>query len=65
MGGIVYDIIFNKGYDSGLGYVIVGVLGTLGFLQMKENWKGAAGLGGAATGVAILPTIITTLGFIL
>ncbi|MFD1620488.1 hypothetical protein [Thalassotalea marina] len=64
MGAQAYDIIFNKGYDSGLGYVIAGAMGLWGFLQLKSNWKETAGYGAGATGVALLPGIVTTLGFV-
>jgi len=63
MGGQAYDIIFNKGYDSGIGFVIAGAMGLWGFMQLKSNWKETAGYGAGATGVALLPGIVTTLGF--
>jgi hypothetical protein len=63
MGGQAYDIIFNKGYDSGMGYVIAGAMGLWGFMQLKSNWKETVGYGAGATGVALLPGIVTTLGF--
>jgi len=63
MGGQAYDIIFNKGYDSGIGFVIAGAMGLWGFMQLKSNWKETAGYGAGATGVALLPNIVTTLGF--
>ncbi len=63
MGGQAYDIIFNKGYDSGFGFVIAGAMGLWGFMQLKNNWKETAGYGAGATGVALLPSIVTTLGF--
>lgn len=63
MGAQAYDIIFNKGYDTGFGYIAAGMLGLYAFLQLKNNWKEAAGYGAGATGVALLPGIVTTLGF--
>lgn len=64
MGGQAYDIIFNKGYDSGIGYIAAGMMGLYAFMQLKNNWKESAGYGAGATGIALLPGIVTTLGFV-
>ena len=63
MGAQAYDIIFNKGYNSGLGYVVAGAMGLWGFMQLKSNWKESVGWGAGATGVGVLPSIVTAFGF--
>jgi hypothetical protein len=63
MGAQAYDIIFNKGYNSGLGYVLAGGMGLFGFMQLKNNWKEAVGWGAGATGVGVLPSIVTAFGY--
>lgn len=62
LGGQMYDLFFNQGYDSGVAYVLSGALGVFGFMQIKQDWKQAMGYGVGAGGLAGLPAILTALG---
>lgn len=62
LGGQIYDLFFNQAYDSGMAFILSGVLLLLALIQIKQDWKQAGGLAIGAGGVAGLPTILTAIG---